>query len=66
MIRKATADDNRILAEMAVLMWDSHTVDALASEFEEALKEMLYYLKDNKDLPELLPLNLMDNRKVQK
>ena len=33
---------------------------------KEALKEMLYYLKDNKDLPELLPLNMMDNRQVQK
>lgn len=37
MVRKATKDDSRILAEMAVKMWDSHTVDALETEFKETL-----------------------------
>ena len=53
MVRKATADDNRILAEMAVLMWDSHTVDALASEFEETLKDehSAFFIKYTNSMP---------------
>ncbi len=37
MIQKATNSDSRILAEMAVQMWDSHTVDELATEFTETI-----------------------------
>lgn len=37
MIRKATADDSRILAEMAIQMWDSNSVDELETEFIEML-----------------------------
>ena len=37
MIRKATSGDSRILAEMAVEMWDSHTVDELQTEFTETI-----------------------------
>ena len=33
MIRKATTGDSRILAEMAVQMWDSHTADELEADF---------------------------------
>ena len=35
MICKATAKDSRILAEMAVQMWDDNTVDALEAEFAD-------------------------------
>lgn len=37
MIKRATNEDNRILAEMAVQMWDSHTIDELATEFATTL-----------------------------
>ena len=35
MIRKATNGDSRVLAEMAIQMWDSHTIDELETEFGE-------------------------------
>ena len=31
MVRIAIKEDSRVLAEMAVQMWDSHTVDELES-----------------------------------
>lgn len=37
MVRIATNCDSRILAEMAVQMWDSHTVGELETKFIEAL-----------------------------
>ena len=39
MIKKATIDDSRVLAEMAVQMWDSHTIDELETEFVETLND---------------------------
>lgn len=39
MVRKATSSDSRILAEMAVQMWDSYTVDELEAEFTETLND---------------------------
>lgn len=39
MIRKAISGDERILAEMAVRMWDSHTACELEKEFTETLKD---------------------------
>lgn len=42
MIRKATADDSRILAEMAIQMWDSNSVDELETEFIEMLNNGQY------------------------
>ncbi len=38
MVQIATVKDCRVLAEMAVQMWDSHTVDDLETEFAETLK----------------------------
>lgn len=38
MIKKATIKESRILAELAIQMWDSHTVDELAAEFAETLQ----------------------------
>ena len=32
MIKKAAPGDSRILAEMAVQMWDSHTADELEAD----------------------------------
>ena len=37
MIRKATIEDSRALAEMAVQIWDSTTAEDLAIEFSETL-----------------------------
>ena len=37
MVEKATPCDSRTLAEMAVQMWNSHTVDELEKEFIEIL-----------------------------
>ena len=39
MIKKATKSDCRILAEMAMQMWDSHTAEELSAEFAETLKD---------------------------
>ena len=38
MIRKATAKDSPILAEMAVQMWDDNTIDALEAEFADLVR----------------------------
>ena len=35
MIRKAERADGAVLAELAINMWDSHTLDELREEFEE-------------------------------
>ena len=37
MVQRATKNDSRILAEMAVQMWESHTVESLETEFIETL-----------------------------
>lgn len=37
MVQKATSNDGCVLAEMAVQMWDSHTVDELELGFIDAL-----------------------------
>ena len=37
MVKKASEKNCRVLAELAVQMWDSHTVDELAAEFGEAM-----------------------------
>ena len=39
MVRIAINGDSRVLAEMAVQMWDSHTVDELEAEFVETLND---------------------------
>ena len=53
MVRKATTADSRILAEMAVQMWDSHTIDELEAEFIETLndKHAAFFLKYANNLP---------------
>lgn len=35
MIRKATKEDAKLLAKLAIQMWDSHTIEGLEEEFEE-------------------------------
>ncbi len=39
MVRKASNVDSRILAEMAIQMWDSHTIDDLEAEFIETIND---------------------------
>lgn len=53
MVKKATNSDSRILAEMAILMWDSHTVESLEIEFAETLrsKTAVFLIKYEKDEP---------------
>ena len=52
MIRNAAIGDSRILAEMAVPMWDNDTVDELEIEFSETLNNepaafFIKYVKEN-------------------
>lgn len=53
MIRKATNGDTRILAEMAVQMWISHTVDELEAEFSDGIKnnKSVFFIKYKDNLP---------------
>ena len=53
MVRIAINGDSRVLAEMAVQMWDSHTVDELEAEFVETLndKQSAFFIKYINDLP---------------
>jgi len=51
MIRRAKVEDARIVAELAIKMWDSHTVEELAKDFEDIItnKEsaVFIYLVEN-------------------
>ena len=49
MVRIAINKDSRVLAEMAVQMWESHTVDELEAEFVEKFDngDSYFVLRDN-------------------
>lgn len=53
MILRANSKDSRILAEMAVQMWSSHTVDELEAGFVEASnnENVALFIKCSDDLP---------------
>ena len=53
MVRKATLCDSLILAELAVQMWDSHTIEELADAFRELLQSenAACFLKYVSDIP---------------
>ena len=53
MIRKASKNDIRIIADLAVLMWDNNSVDELADEFSELLSkdDAQIFLKYEDDIP---------------
>ncbi len=53
MIRKATNGDSGVLAEMAVQMWDSHTVAELETEFSETLndEQSVFFIKYVNEIP---------------
>ncbi len=53
MVRKATRNDSRILAEMAVQMWENQTVEALEAEFTETLcsKTSAFFVKSENGAP---------------
>ena len=53
MIRKASKNDIRIIADLAVLMWDDNSVDELADEFSEivAKDDAQIFLKYEDDIP---------------
>ena len=53
MIRKASKNDIRIIADLAVLMWDNNSVDELTDEFSEILSkdDAQIFLKYEDDIP---------------
>ena len=53
MIRKATKKDIRIIANLAVLLWNNNSVDDLADEFTEILSkdDAQIFLKYENDTP---------------
>ena len=53
MILRANIKDSRVLAEMAVQMWSSHTVDELEAGFVEVLnnENVALFIKTSDDLP---------------
>lgn len=53
MVKKAEKTDSRILAELAVQMWDSHTIDELEADFLETLndKQAAFFIQYADDLP---------------
>ena len=53
MVKKAATGDSRALAEMAVQMWGSHTIDELEAEFIETLNDekAAFFIKYANDLP---------------
>ena len=53
MVRKATNSESRVLAEMAIQMWDSHTIDELETEFIETLndEQSVFFIKYLNNVP---------------
>ncbi|MDE5865099.1 MAG: GNAT family N-acetyltransferase [Lachnospiraceae bacterium] len=53
MIRKASKNDVKTIAELAVLMWEDNSVDGLADEFSELLSkdDAQIFLKYENDIP---------------
>ena len=53
MIRKATGNDARILADMAVQIWDSHRIEELEAEFLESItsEATAFFIKYEGDAP---------------
>ena len=53
MIRKASKNDTRIIAELAVLLWNNNSVDDLAGEFSVLLSgdDSQIFLKYENDIP---------------
>ena len=53
MVKKANIGDSRVLAELAVQLWDSHTIDELEAEFSETLNDerSAFYIKYADALP---------------
>lgn len=53
MVKKATINESRILAEMAIQMWENTTVDELEIEFTETLKgkNAVFFMKYSENIP---------------
>ena len=53
MIRKAANDDSHVLAEMAVQMWNNHSVNELETDFIGTLKDeqSTFFIKYVNELP---------------
>ena len=53
MVKKAIDKDSRVLSEMAVQMWESHTVDVLEMDFVETLKSeyAVFFIKYADNMP---------------
>ena len=53
MIRKATPNDTRVLAELAIQMWSNHTVSELNTDFAEIVlnKDAVCFIKYVDEIP---------------
>lgn len=53
MIKKAGINDLEILAKLAVIMWQNHSITELINEFSEIMAngKSVFFLKYEKDLP---------------
>ena len=53
MIKKATKEDSRTLAEMATQMWHSHSVDFLETEFSETIdcEDAAFFIQYAENVP---------------
>ena len=53
MIRKASKSDTRVIADLAVLLWEDNSVDDLVNEFSEILSKdnAQIFLKYENDVP---------------
>ena len=53
MVKEATTNDSRVLAEMAIQMWDSHSVEKLETAFIETLnnKQSAFFIKYVNNVP---------------
>lgn len=53
MVRKAKAEDAEVLAELAIQMWEDHTIVDLADEFKEIVdkEDAVCFIKYTDDKP---------------
>lgn len=53
MVRQATISESLVLAEMAIQMWDSHTIDELEKEFIDTLndEQSAFFIKYLNNVP---------------
>ena len=60
MVRKAEKKDLEILANLAILMWNNHSVNELIAEFSETISNgnSQFFLKYIGDIPRLCTMSV--------